>query len=515
MAEGGVEIVAPQQADHPPAEPDAFRIAGRPARAPAALRRIRRSSAASLAGSWPAGGFVGRLGVVALGEAQGRMAQRATAEPDSAARQAHARNAEHTMEHGSLDLLGRVRADEDVPLPSDSVSIAARCVAGSDAARRAMTTAPTAAVLSSAALRRGSARGAWHDARCTVNAEAVFRSCRTDTRSVRRSRSFALTALAIVARVVVARRAGRDCRRRRWRQARSSTASPMRRSAARRIRSVEAPDSTPAQIDEDLALLSQITDCVRTYSVEHGLDQVAEIAQRYGMKVMHGHVAVATMPDKNRKQIETGDRARQALSRRHPAPSSSATRCCCAAKCRRPTSPPSSARSRRRCRCRSPMRTSGSSGCAIRDVAERGRFRHHPHPAVLGGLPDPGARRAAAHVDAIRKQVAAAFPGKEILIGEVGWPSAGRMREGALPSPSNQARVIQRRWRWRKRENFRVNVIEAFDQPWKRAARRHGRRPLGHLRPRHRRAEIQSAAAPSPTIRTGACRRWPASCWRR
>ena len=34
------------------------------------------------------------------------------------------------------------------------------------------------------------------------------------------------------------------------------------------------------------------------------------------------------------------------------------------------------------------------------------------------------------HVDAIRKQVVAEFPGKEILIGEVGWPSAGRMRAG-------------------------------------------------------------------------------------
>src|SRR5215510_6589314 len=28
MAEGGIEIVAPEQADHPPAEPDAFRAAG-------------------------------------------------------------------------------------------------------------------------------------------------------------------------------------------------------------------------------------------------------------------------------------------------------------------------------------------------------------------------------------------------------------------------------------------------------------------------------------------------------
>src|SRR5262249_26151142 len=72
-------------------------------------------------------------------------------------------------------------------------------------------------------------------------------------------------------------------------------------------------------------------------------------------------------------------------------------------------------------------------------------------------------------IESIRRQVAAAFLGKEILIGEVGWPSAGRMREAALPSPTNQARVIQDVLVLSKRENFNVNVIEAFDQPWKRA----------------------------------------------
>jgi glucan 1,3-beta-glucosidase len=79
------------------------------------------------------------------------------------------------------------------------------------------------------------------------------------------------------------------------------------------------------------------------------------------------------------------------------------------------------------------------------------------------------ADRAAAHVAAVRQKVAAAFPGKEVLIGEVGWPSAGRMREGALPSPANQARVIQDVLALAKRENFHVNVIEAYDAPWKRA----------------------------------------------
>ena len=78
------------------------------------------------------------------------------------------------------------------------------------------------------------------------------------------------------------------------------------------------------------------------------------------------------------------------------------------------------------------------------------------------------AKYAAAHVDAIRKRMAVAFPGKEILIGETGWPSEGRMREGALPSRTNQARVVSEILDLAKRENFRVNLIEAYDQPWKR-----------------------------------------------
>ena len=42
------------------------------------------------------------------------------------------------------------------------------------------------------------------------------------------------------------------------------------------------------------------------------------------------------------------------------------------------------------------------------------------------------------------------------------------MREGALPSPVNQARTIQEVLALAKRENYRVNLIEAYDQPWKR-----------------------------------------------
>ncbi len=147
-------------------------------------------------------------------------------------------------------------------------------------------------------------------------------------------------------------------------------------------------------------------------------------------------------------------------------PSSSATRCCCAAKCRQPTSSPPSARSRPRCRCPSPMRTSGSSGCAIPTC--RTRSISSPSTSCPIGRISRSRPRAAAHVAAIRSKVAAAFPNKEIVIGEFGWPSAGRMREGARPSPSNQARAIEETLALARRENFRVNIIEAFDQPWKR-----------------------------------------------
>jgi glucan 1,3-beta-glucosidase len=79
------------------------------------------------------------------------------------------------------------------------------------------------------------------------------------------------------------------------------------------------------------------------------------------------------------------------------------------------------------------------------------------------------ASRAAEHVADIRGRVAAAFPGKEIVVGEFGWPSEGRMREGARPSPSNQALALTETLALAAREHFQLNVIEAFDQPWKRA----------------------------------------------
>src|SRR5664279_1179928 len=42
------------------------------------------------------------------------------------------------------------------------------------------------------------------------------------------------------------------------------------------------------QIAQDLEQLAKITDCVRTYSIENGLDQVPELAAKVGLKVIQG-----------------------------------------------------------------------------------------------------------------------------------------------------------------------------------------------------------------------------------
>ena len=42
------------------------------------------------------------------------------------------------------------------------------------------------------------------------------------------------------------------------------------------------------QIEEDLTQLVKVTDCVRTYSIDNGLDQVAGVAAKVGLKVMQG-----------------------------------------------------------------------------------------------------------------------------------------------------------------------------------------------------------------------------------
>jgi exo-beta-1,3-glucanase (GH17 family) len=219
------------------------------------------------------------------------------------------------------------------------------------------------------------------------------------------------------------------------------------------------------QIAQDLQQLAKITDCVRTYSVDNGLDQVPELAAKAGLKVIQG-IWLGSNRLKNLAQISTVVR----LTKEFPGTIRSVV-------------------VGNEVLLRGEM-TTGDLAAIIRsvkaqvdvpvtyaDVWEYWLRNREVYDAVdfvtIHILPywedfPIRAKHAAAHVDAIRRRMAVAFPGKEILIGETGWPSEGRMRDGALPSRTNQARVVSEILDLAKRENFRVNLIEAYDQPWKR-----------------------------------------------
>src|SRR6202011_6300126 len=70
----------------------------------------------------------------------------------------------------------------------------------------------------------------------------------------------------------------------------------------------------PEQIAQDLAQLAKVTDCVRTYSIENGLDQVPELAAKVGLKVIQG-IWLGSNRLKNLTQISTAVR----LSKEYPA----------------------------------------------------------------------------------------------------------------------------------------------------------------------------------------------------
>ncbi|HTB02186.1 MAG TPA: glycosyl hydrolase family 17 protein [Bradyrhizobium sp.] len=219
------------------------------------------------------------------------------------------------------------------------------------------------------------------------------------------------------------------------------------------------------QIAQDLAQLAKITDCVRTYSIEHGLDQVPEQAAKVGLKVIQG-IWLGSDRLKNLAQISTV----VGLTKQFPAVITAVVVGNEVLLRGEMTTADLVATIRS-------VKAQVTVPVTYADVWEYWLRSREVYDAVdfvtIHILPywedfPIRAKFAADHVDAIRKRMAVAFPGKEILVGETGWPSEGRMRDGALPSRTNQARVVSEILDRAKGEGFRVNLIEAYDQPWKR-----------------------------------------------
>ena len=220
------------------------------------------------------------------------------------------------------------------------------------------------------------------------------------------------------------------------------------------------------RIDEDLAIISRRFDCIRTYSVA-GLEAVPVFAEKYGLKVLLG-AWVSGDPVLTQKEVTKVVE----LARRHP----SSVRGIVVGNevlLRREVTGAQLVEYIRQVKSALP-----EMPVTYADVWEF--WLKHPDVApatdfvMIHILPywedDPvSIDQSMAHVRKIREELARKIPDREIVIGETGWPSEGRMREGALPSRENQARFMRGFVALAEREHWQYNLIEAFDQPWKRA----------------------------------------------
>jgi exo-beta-1,3-glucanase (GH17 family) len=222
---------------------------------------------------------------------------------------------------------------------------------------------------------------------------------------------------------------------------------------------------TTAQIREDLVRVAEISRCVRTYSVDNGLDKVPEVASQVGLKVFLG-IWIGNNRVKNAQLVETAI----ALSQKYP-DTVTALIVGNEVLLHGDMTPPDLRELLLSVKARVKVPVTYADTwdywLRYREIQDAVDFVTIHVLPYWDDIPTR-AENAAAHVAAIHKQVSIAFPGKEVLIGETGWPSMGRMREGALPSRVNQARVISEILEVARRDNFRVNLIEAFDASWKR-----------------------------------------------
>ncbi|GAB2568007.1 glycoside hydrolase family 17 [Dyella jejuensis] len=224
---------------------------------------------------------------------------------------------------------------------------------------------------------------------------------------------------------------------------------------------------TPERIDEDLHALSQRFDCVRTYSQSNGLDAVPAIAARYHMQVLMG-IWLGGVAKENEREIEQGIATANANPKtiRGIIVGNEVL-------LRGELSPRRLAEFIHRVR----VATPATIPVTYADVWQY--WERYPQMAssvdfvTIHILPywenEPvAAVDAVKHLEAVYTHMQQLFPGKQLMIGETGWPSAGKLRRSAEPSLVDEALYLREFLRYASTVHMPYNVIETFDQPWKR-----------------------------------------------
>ncbi|MCC7488908.1 MAG: hypothetical protein IT485_04610 [Gammaproteobacteria bacterium] len=225
---------------------------------------------------------------------------------------------------------------------------------------------------------------------------------------------------------------------------------------------------SPARIDADLQQLRAYTNCLRVYTPIGSTPAVIRAAEKLGMQVMLG-AWIGSNLEQNDREVA----AALELARRHPA-TISAIVVGNEVLLRREMSPGKLAALIREVREASPVPV------AYADVAhfidEAPEVANAADLLLIHILPywdepePPSAAAAVAQVMLVYERFVARWPGHEVMIGETGWPSAGRQRGPGRPTLLNEARFVRGFAAVAAARGIRYNLIEAIDQPWKRTA---------------------------------------------
>ncbi|MEN5044611.1 beta (1-6) glucans synthase [Pseudomonas koreensis] len=222
----------------------------------------------------------------------------------------------------------------------------------------------------------------------------------------------------------------------------------------------------PERMDADLALLATRFECIRTYSMT-GLEALPQLARKHGLKLMIG-AWVNSNPADTEKEVDL------LIASANANPDVvSAVIVGNEALLRKEVTGAQLAKLINK------VKSQVKQPVTYADVWEF--WLKHPEvaPAVdfltIHLLPywedDPSNIDVALqHVADVRQVFGNKFAPKDVMIGETGWPSEGRQRETALPSRVNEAKFIRGFVAMAEKEGWHYNLIEAFDQPWKRGS---------------------------------------------
>src|SRR5882724_479796 len=216
-----------------------------------------------------------------------------------------------------------------------------------------------------------------------------------------------------------------------------------------------------ALIRADLTAIAKLAKAIRTYASTGGLERVPEIAAEFGLTVTLG-IWIDKDEARNEREIETA----LDLARRYP----NVTRLVVGNETffRHEHTAAELAKMVRRVKRDSPV-----------PVATADHWRTFiDHPELVDAVDQVFAhiipyweglskKSAVEGSLAIYDKLRAAYPGKKIVIGEYGWPSAGHNFERAVPGPFSQAGLLRDFVVEANVLGIDYNIVEAIDQPGK------------------------------------------------